>query len=316
MKISAIITAYNSSAFIRDALDSILNQSRPLDEIWVVDDGSQDETAEIAAEYESRHVKYIRQENAGPGAARNLGIRVASGDVIAFLDADDTWMPEKIFLQERFLEDHPEIGIVSGHKLWRKKNETGEKTRLVKYGGMSNKKLRTELLFENVVGNPSMALIRKSVFEQFGGYDPSLRWGQDWEFWIRCSAGFQIGFVDAPVITYRTHGGNLTSETPLLRLECLFGISDRAIRERAVWIQRPFFLMRAHSRDHYFRSLIAIRRDLPWAKRVWHAFLSLFLFPWERTGAKARIFLQAFLGGKLYSKIKLGYQNPSIFIEE
>ncbi len=93
--ISCIVPVYNSEAYLGQALDSILAQTLPATEIIIIDDGSTDATPMIAAKY-ARHVSYIRQENQGPAGARNAGLRVASGDFLAFLDADDTWCPEKL----------------------------------------------------------------------------------------------------------------------------------------------------------------------------------------------------------------------------
>lgn len=97
MRISAVIPAYNSAAFILGALDNIANQSVPVDEIIVVDDGSNDDTAEKVQQWsDTAPVTLVRQKNSGPSAARNRGIDQATGDWIAFLDADDRWTPRKI----------------------------------------------------------------------------------------------------------------------------------------------------------------------------------------------------------------------------
>ena len=97
--VSAIITTYNYGRFIEGAIDSVLHQTRPPDEVVVVDDGSTDDTAAIVARYRSRGVRYIYQQNAGAGSARNRGIQATSGELVAFLDADDRWLPDKIALQ-------------------------------------------------------------------------------------------------------------------------------------------------------------------------------------------------------------------------
>ncbi len=101
--VSLVIPAYNAEAYLREALDSAFAQTRPPDEVIVVDDGSGDRTPEIAASYGDR-VRLLRQPNRGEAAARNTGVRVARGDLIAFLDADDTLLPRCLEAQLRFPE--------------------------------------------------------------------------------------------------------------------------------------------------------------------------------------------------------------------
>ena len=101
--ISAVIPAYNAEKYITRAIDSVLGQTRPVDEIIIVDDGSTDNTAEAIKRYGDK-IQYIYQENAGVSAARNTGIKAAATDWIAFLDADDEWLPERIQLQVELLK--------------------------------------------------------------------------------------------------------------------------------------------------------------------------------------------------------------------
>ena len=108
MTVSAVIPAYNSGESIARAIESVLCQTYPADEIIVVDDGSTDNTAEMVQSFGER-VIFIRQENAGASVARNTGIQAARFDWIAFLDADDEWVPEKLRLQVELLQRHPEL---------------------------------------------------------------------------------------------------------------------------------------------------------------------------------------------------------------
>jgi glycosyltransferase involved in cell wall biosynthesis len=117
-RVSAVITAYNSEAFIAEAIESVLRQSRAVDEIVVVDDGSTDHTRRIVEEYADQGIKFIQQHNRGAGAARNKGICETSGEYIAFLDADDIWLENKTRLQVDYLNKHPKAGLVSGFAHW------------------------------------------------------------------------------------------------------------------------------------------------------------------------------------------------------
>lgn len=95
MRVSAVITAYNSETFVKDAVESVLRQTLPVNEVVVVDDGSSDRTGEIVKQFAERGVRYLYQDNQGPGAARNCGVNETSGELIAFLDADDIWLKHK-----------------------------------------------------------------------------------------------------------------------------------------------------------------------------------------------------------------------------
>ena len=109
--VTVVVPAYNSSAFLRQAVDSALGQTYPFVEVIVVDDGSTDGTTEVVAGYGSKIV-FIHQRNAGVAAARNTALRVARGELVAYLDADDVWDPDKVRRQVEFLAAHPECGLV------------------------------------------------------------------------------------------------------------------------------------------------------------------------------------------------------------
>jgi glycosyltransferase involved in cell wall biosynthesis len=113
-RVSVVIPAYNGASFLAEALDSVLGQTRPPEEVVVVDDGSTDGTAAVAARY-GAPVLVHRQANRGIGAARNAGVALTSGDHIAFLDADDLWEPRKLERQLELLAKDPDLEIVFGH---------------------------------------------------------------------------------------------------------------------------------------------------------------------------------------------------------
>jgi len=114
MTISVIIAAYNAEATLTETLDSVLGQTLPPGEIIVVDDGSTDRTAEVAAAA-SHSIRIIRQENKGAPAALNAGVRAATGDILGFVDADDLWARDKLALQMRILTEQTQLDGVSGH---------------------------------------------------------------------------------------------------------------------------------------------------------------------------------------------------------
>ncbi len=112
--VSVVIPAYNAAKYIGRAIDSVLAQTRPADEIIVVDDGSTDNTADVAHGYGDK-IRFIRQENAGASVARNTGIEAATSEWIAFLDADDEWLPQKLQLQTEHLRRNPNLVWTTGN---------------------------------------------------------------------------------------------------------------------------------------------------------------------------------------------------------
>lgn len=176
MSLAVVIPVYNGAAFIRKALDSVLAQTRPADEIIVVDDGSSDGTPAIIREYP---VRLIEQANGGPSAARNHGVAESGAQWIAFLDADDFWEPEKLQRHEEAVRSHPGAFISytdftvfqpGGHTVDRKACEPED------LGGL----VRFRCPFP-----PSVAVVRRDVFLESGGFDLSLRGPEDWELWFR-----------------------------------------------------------------------------------------------------------------------------------
>lgn len=202
--VSVVIPTYNYGRFIGEALESALGQTlRPLD-IVVVDDGSTDNTAAIVSKF-SDHVRYIRQENAGVCVARNRGVKESKGDLIAFFDADDTWEPRKLELQaEKFAQDS-KIGLV--HCGMREfESETG-KTISMHMDGLEGHVADELLLWEEsvIVGPGGTIAVSRNAFEDVGGFDETMRVGEDWDFCYRVARRYKVGFVREPLVNYRNH---------------------------------------------------------------------------------------------------------------
>jgi glycosyltransferase involved in cell wall biosynthesis len=299
-RISVIITAYDSAAFIGEAIESVLAQTRPADEIVAVDDGSTDDTARVIQSYAARGVRYVYQPNQGPGAARNRGLRETSGEWVAFLDGDDLWLPEKTAHQADYLTRHPEVALVSGHKVWWDVNRNARWIK--KYGLPPRADLAREIVIHNFVGNPSMTLIRRAALDEIGYFDTTLRWGQDRELWIRLIAQARIGFLDEPVIIYRWHPGSLSHQREWERLNSFFEISRRAIRNfQPVW-WRPILLARAHSFFEFIRAGHSIQRQLPRYQQLSHAAQALLAYPLENTAAKVKMVTRVLIGETMYRR--------------
>ena len=201
MNISVIIPTYNRQHQLSRSLDSVLAQTRPADEIIVVDDGSNDETKKLIRENYPQ-VHYLYQDNKGVSACRNYGIRSATGDWLAFLDSDDEWLPNKLEVQMAALLDHPEYQIAHTNEHWlrngRLKNQQ-EKHR--KYGGYIFRHCLPLCII-----SPSSVIIHRSVFDRIGLFDTAMTVCEDYDMWLRISCRYTVLYIDEPLII--KHGGH------------------------------------------------------------------------------------------------------------
>lgn len=211
---SVIIPTWNRRDLIGRAIDSVLAQTRPVDEIIVVDDGSTDGTRDWLAQAYGDRIVCLAQANAGVSAARNRGLASARGRYLALLDSDDEWLPEKIERQVGYLEQRPEFGMVLCDVLRVDADgsliDVFERRRQIPDDGMV---LRWVLLDPALA--PLSALFRREVFETVGGFDESLNTAEDVDFHLRVAARWPIGIVEEPLAraVVRGHGGLSSLET-------------------------------------------------------------------------------------------------------
>ena len=197
--VSTIIPAYNAERYLAEAVDSALAQTHPNCEVIVVDDGSTDATAEILAGYGDR-IRVVRQKNAGTAAACDAGAAAARGGWIAFLDADDVWLPEKIELQlarcAGFGISHTDswcFGETLEREVLRSSFEPPYQGRVLH-----------QLLVRNFITKSSV-MVRKDVLEEAGGFGNKYLTVEDWPLWLRICARHELGYVDRPLVRYRVH---------------------------------------------------------------------------------------------------------------
>ena len=207
--ISVIIPAYNSAAFIVEALESVFAQTYAPVEVIVVDDGSKDNTAQVLQPFLNR-IQYIKKENGGPASARNRGIKDAKGEFIAFLDADDLWLPAKLEMQMKVMEPQPSIGLVGCYEY-----ETTMAQEIIGneiYRNYFNAEdLTRNLIMRNVVGGGSSALVRRECFNRVGVFDETLRGTEDWDMWFRIAMAFEVRFVEEFLLIARINPGSVSS---------------------------------------------------------------------------------------------------------
>ncbi len=210
MKVSVIIPSYNSAQFLNRTLSSVLDQTEQDFEILIIDDGSDDNTAQVLGMWSQRDERirtFQLSENSG-GAAKpkNLGLSHARGEYIAVLDADDEWMPTKLEKQLQLFEDGPDLGFVGCNALIVESDGTENKTRLVQTLDVLGRILQSDY-----IGTGSSIMYQREVFDAVGGFDEVLRSGQDWDMRIRLAQKFSFAFVDGPpLVRYHQHEGNIS----------------------------------------------------------------------------------------------------------
>jgi len=204
IKVSVVITAYNYGLYLHGAVDSALAQTYPDVEVIVVDDGSTDSTPSILKGYGDR-IRSVRIPNSGQAKAKNTGAALASGALIAFLDADDVWAKEKIEKQVALFEDQS-VGVVYSRRFWMAENGQiiDMDTRPMHRGNI------LEQIFINNFVCFSSAVVKREVWESFGPMDESLAMGIDYDLWLRCAAHVRFDFCDDPLVYYRTGHANLS----------------------------------------------------------------------------------------------------------
>jgi glycosyltransferase involved in cell wall biosynthesis len=221
LPVSVVIPAYNADRFIAATLDSVLAQTFTAFEVIVVNDGSTDRTQAIVEEYVERddRIRLINQTNQGISATRQRGQTAAQGDFIAFLDADDLWLPQNLETHLRHFVSQPKLGISFGRVEFMELD--GTPTGKYSTGRMQQVD-PAHLFYENLLTTTSNAIVRRSVFEQVGSFDVDLCGTEDQEFFLRTRCfGWQVEGVDAVLVRYRITAGGLSSRLEQLEADWL-----------------------------------------------------------------------------------------------
>lgn len=211
--VSVIIPAHNSERFIAKALSSVLDQSFRDFEVTIVDDGSTDNTLDVLTAFTSDiRVSVVKQQNLGPSAARNVGMRASEAEFIAFLDADDRWQPGKLEVQLSVFEKNPHVGVV--HSEFAVVDERGEPQRRRWQRPLPRGSLTADLMFGNVIaGSVSSVIVRRRCMETVGGFDEDIWIGEDQDAWRRLSMVCEFYFLDATHVLIREHSSSLQGDS-------------------------------------------------------------------------------------------------------
>ena len=209
--VSVVIPTYNRSHSIQESINSVLNQTYTAWEIIIADDCSQDNTEEVVRQIQDSRIRYYRlPENRGAGGARNFGVKKASGHLIAFLDSDDAWVEDKLEKQMEYWQQYPECGLI--YSAYEIKVPSGACYTIPNETEWDNLAgdIFPRLLCQNTIGAPTV-LLRKSVFQEVGGFDESMRSLEDWDFALKVAKKYPVGFVPEVLLKVAGSEGGVSS---------------------------------------------------------------------------------------------------------
>lgn len=218
--VSVIMPTYNRADYLKRSVQSVLDQTFTDFEIILINNYSTDDTLNVVSAFNDRRIKVIDFKNDGIIAkSRNRGIKQSTGKYIAFLDDDDLWCPDKLELQIKYMESHPEFGLVYSNAIVIDEHESMKDLRIDPKQAKTGQ-VFPDLLYENFIPILTV-LMRRVIFETNGplNEDSCIRGAEDYEYWLRAALKFDFGYIDEPLALYRVHGGCVsgTVNRPLLR---------------------------------------------------------------------------------------------------
>ncbi|MEX2221177.1 MAG: glycosyltransferase family 2 protein [Candidatus Rokuibacteriota bacterium] len=222
--VSVVVTFYNQAEFVASALDGVLAQTYHPVEVIAVDDGSTDDTLHACAAYGDR-ITVIHQDNAGPSRARNAGLQRAHGALVAFLDGDDLWAPEKLEVQVEAARGNPQSGLVAvdgtAFSSAGITQETLYRASLVRLLQTSDARFFTARCFDmlldgkfSIISTPSQVMIPAAVLGKVGTWDPRFRVSADYELYLRIAAHWPFTFARERLVRYRINPAGLSGPEP------------------------------------------------------------------------------------------------------
>jgi glycosyltransferase involved in cell wall biosynthesis len=280
-RVSVVIPCYNGAHFLHDTIASVLAQTHMAHEIIIVDDGSTDDTAEVARSYTNRGpVIVISRPNTGLARARNDGIQRATGEFVALLDADDGWHPRKLELQLAAWKTHPEVGLVASNLYEfpgdppQIPNTAADEIQFIKYE-------------DAIVGcqlAPSSVILSRKVIEMVGYFDPNLRHGgEDWDYYIRVSRFGPIALLLSQLTGFRgDNPGSMSKNARRMKAGFRYVLKKQG-REGA-WRRHPYLRRKAYASYHEFCAFLFASYGT-WTQRpegLWHIGLLFYYNPFTR----------------------------------
>ena len=234
-KVSVVLPTYNNAQYLYKAIDSVFTQSFTDFEIIVIDDASTDNTADILSAFKDNRLRVITNpNNLGVASSLNKGLKLAKGKYIARMDGDDISLANRFALQVAFLDSHPDVGVVGGQRHYIDENSK------VYPCPIQVATFHSMIVWRVFLGasfwHPT-TMIRKELFDSFGGYNKDFHYGSDLELWIRLLYKTQFANLAVPILLYRVHSDTITHRwkdmppSPPIRSETASNIIGREIHE-------------------------------------------------------------------------------------
>jgi glycosyltransferase involved in cell wall biosynthesis len=283
--VSVVVPTFNYGHYLAGALRSVLGQTFRDLEVLVIDDGSTDGTAAVVAPFlRDDRLRYLSQVNQGPAAARNLGIEQARTPLVAFLDADDRWLPTKLEKQLTMLDRQRQLGMVYCRRLWiDETDDLLDRKEPVFFRGWV-----LPQLFRNNFVCFSSTVFRRQALLRAGGFDQLVEHAEDYDLLLRVTRRYPVDYVNEPLVLYRTGHCNLSSQTEK-RFVAICGIMRRFLQEDGCMALPPRLVRQAWAETychwgHACRELSwlrALRMQLralgwvPWLGEAWQGLASL-----------------------------------------
>jgi len=304
LNIAAIMPLYNKRRYVVEAVESILQQTRPADEIVIVDDGSTDGSGDLVAERYGHdpRIKLIRQTNRGPGAARNVGIKATRSPLLAFIDADDKWLPERLERQGAFMEQNPGcmMSFTSSIGYNERTGETWYKPLHLLENIQKDRFIRKEFFPERSYIACNSVMIRREALDEVGLFDEALWKAQDTDLWLRIMLRFGFEYIPESLAWVR-RGFPRSNET----VEHGFKGNDRyfakhrytfgkGFRGQVIWRAGYASVLRGHA-NWYFRQRMG-------RKAMARLLKAVFLWPFFDPTWVVKSALEYLLGSEMYNR--------------
>ena len=256
--VSVVIPTYNRASLVTEAVRSVLAQTFSDLELIVIDDGSTDGTREALQEFEGR-LRYVRKKNEGAAAARNMGIDLAKGKYVAFLDSDDLWHPDKLEKQVRLLNENPDYPVIHTDS-----SVIEPEGRQIKASAARRRQSRNGKVFEQFFLCPialaltSTVVMRRDCLDTAGVFDPRYPVFQDYDFFLRLAWNFPIYYLDEPLASYRLAPGSLTRSDIQRNIAEQEQILKAFVADHAKYFSSHPRLLRKKWRRFHFDSAMAL----------------------------------------------------------
>lgn len=296
-RVSVIMPAYNYANYLPEAIQSVLNQTFRDFQLLIVDDGSTDNTREVVRRFlHNPKVRYVYQENRGLAATRNTGVKSTHGEVVAFLDADDVWLEQKLQKQVEVMDSKPEVGLVytDVHFI----DGQGKILTDRQWARRRKKTMFEDLLFSNVItGSGSSSVVRRECFDKVGSFDESFRSLEDLDLWLRIARHYEFERVDERLTKIRHHKSNMQVNVDRMAEGWMAYLAKREVPDQYVRAERQaryeilgriarqyYELDKMKRYRHYLLRALASRPQQMANPRFWKRFVGSYLRKRTSTG--------------------------------